>query len=115
MATLMCRLIARAPADSRVLPTAQRHVESCLRCQASRVRRRVVQRTMASMGIEVVPAPAHLGAAVLAGIAEEGEPHRSGRVPARLAAGYAAAAGVGAAAAAAVMTGMVRRRSRPVG
>jgi hypothetical protein len=75
----------------------------------------MVHRELEAMGHETVPAPRQLAPAVVTrlGTQDAVDPRRA--LAARLAARYAAAAGVGAATAAALITGIVRRRSRATG
>ena len=110
---LFCRVAAWWPLP--LVPAAlAEHRDHCLRCQVERTRTRSLNREIAALRAEVVPAPATLHTAVMArlGAQDLTDPRR--RLMARLAARYAVA-GVTAATAAAVLTGMMRYRSRPVG
>jgi hypothetical protein len=75
----------------------------------------MVHRELAALEGEVVPAPRQLASSVVTrlGTQDAIDPRRP--LAARLAARYAAAIGVGAATAAAVITGVVRRKSRATG
>ena len=112
MSPMLCRLNAALPEGIGRARITRKHLRSCLRCQASEARDRLLRRELANLGDEVTSAPPYLAAAVMAhlGEQEEGPPRR--RIVAGPAARYAAVAGVGAAAAAAIITGVVRRRSR---
>ena len=112
MSPVLCRLTAALPEGADRAPITRAHLRSCLRCQASGARGRLLRRELAGLGSEVVPAPPYLAAAVMARLGEQGEAHPRHRVVAGLTGRYAAVAGVGAAAAAAVITGMIRHRSR---
>ena len=112
MSPVLCRLTTAMPAGAGRAPVTRAHLRSCLRCQASAARGRVLRRELAGLGSEVTPAPPYLAATVMARLGEQGAAHPGHRVVAGLTGRYAAAAGVGAAAAAAVITGMIRRRSR---
>lgn len=111
MSPALCRLTAVMPRRGRELPVTRAHVRSCLRCQARGARERMLRKGMASLGNEVVPAPPYLAASVMARLGEQGD-RRARRRIGGLAARYGAAAGVGAAAATALIAGAVRRRSR---
>ena len=93
---------------------AQRHVDSCLRCQAELVQYRRVLRTLRTMREDVlVPTPGLL-ASVLANVGDAGERRAiralvSGRRAAYLSGLAATAAGAGAAA---VVLASRSRRSR---
>lgn len=114
---LVCRIAALWP---RVwVPAAvSAHREHCLRCQVAGTRARTLGREIAALRTEVVPAPPTLHTAVMArlGAQDLADPRR--RLVAGLAARKAAAgvalAGV-TATAVAVLTGVARWRSRPVG
>ena len=110
MTALRCRV---APIAHRLLaaPGSGEHSRSCLRCQAEEARERAVRRALASLADEVVPAPPYLAAAVMARL---GGSRRAGGLAGSHHPAWAryAAAGVGAAAAAAVFAGVIRRRSR---
>lgn len=110
MTQVRCRAARLAPFS----PQARSHRASCLRCQASDARSRLVDRELAAMGREVVPAPRQLASAVVdrLGTQDAIDPRRP--LVARLAARYAAMAGVGVATAAALISGIIRRRSRAV-
>lgn len=114
MSPAICRLTAALPEGARQATVTSAHGRSCLRCQASGARARVLRREAARLGSEIIPAPPYLAAAVMARLGEQssGAPRR--RILAGVAARRAAAAGVGvtAAAAAALITGLVRRKSR---
>ncbi len=114
MSEVRCRVVSWWPQG---WPTefAHRHREHCLRCQADKVRSRSLERALASLRGEMVTAPSYLHAAAMArlGTQDAADPRR--RLAARVAARYAAAAGVTAATAVALLTGLARRRSRAVG
>ncbi len=107
----VCRMARLAPLS----PKARAHRAACLRCQAADARSRMVHRELAAMEDEVVPAPRQLASSVVTrlGTQDAIDPRRP--LVARLAARYAAAAGVGAATVAAVVTGILRRKSRAAG
>lgn len=90
-----------------------RHRARCLRCQASEARVRAATRALRALAIEVVPAPPGLPGAVMDRIGPQ-----DGRAPRRdlirRMVGRYAAGGVAAATAAAVATGVVRWRLRPL-
>jgi hypothetical protein len=102
--------------SNRLLPArlAGWHAEECLRCQAGAARERLIRRQLAALAGEVSAAPPHLAAAVMAHLGEQTAADPSRRAILRTATRHAAA-GVAAAATAAVLTGLVRRRSRLVG
>jgi hypothetical protein len=106
---LRCRLNRLLPA--RFDRFARAHAEACLRCQAREARRRLIRRELAALAGEVIAAPPHLAAAVLARLGDQGSPDPARRAFVRA----AATAGLAAAATAAVLTGLARRRSRLVG
>lgn len=112
MSPVLCRLTSVLPEGAGRTRITGEHLRSCLRCQASEARGRVLRRELANLGGEVTPAPPYLAAAVMARLGDQEEGHARRRIVEGPAARYAAVAGVGAAAAAAVITGMVRRRSR---
>ena len=112
MSRMLCRINAALPEGVGRTRVAGEHLRSCLRCQASEARGRVLRRELANLGGEVSSAPPYLAAAVMAGLGEQEEGYSRRRVVAGPAARYMTVAGMGAAAAAAVITGMVRRRSR---
>ena len=107
--TLPCRIAALPgrPGD--------RHRARCLRCQARIARGRTLERALRSMRAEVVPAPAGLHRGVLRRLPRQDALQPRRRVVLRTLARQAAAAGVTAATGAAVFTGVVRWRSRPLG
>ena len=111
MTPMRCRIVRAAPIGGR----ARAHRASCLRCQATDARHRVLHRELEAIGRETVPAPRQLAPAVATrlGTQDAVDPRRA--LAARLTARYAAAAGVSAATAAALITGIVRRRSRVPG
>jgi len=110
----ICRLTAALPEGARLGAVAGVHVRSCLRCQASAARMRVVRRAAARLGTETIPAPPYLAAAVMARLGEQSSGSSRRRIPAGVVARRAAAAAVGvtAAAAAALIKGLARRKSR---
>jgi hypothetical protein len=103
--------------SKRVLPArlAGPHAEECLRCQAGAARERLIRRQLAALSDEVFGAPPHLAAAVMAHLGEQTAPAPTRRAILRTATRHAATAGVAAAATAAVLSGLARRRSRLVG
>jgi anti-sigma factor RsiW len=107
---LRCRINRWLPA--RLDRLALAHTASCLRCQAREARSRMIRRELAALAGELLPAPSHLAAAVLARLGEQGAVDPRRRPLVRLVARHAATAGVAAAATAAVLTGLARRRSR---
>lgn len=113
MKYLRCRLNRWLPA--RLGELARAHTTSCLRCQAAEARSRMIRREMAALAGEILTAPPHLAAAVLARLGDQGAPDPVRRAIGRYAARYAAAGGVVVAAVVAFVTGMARRRSRLVG
>ncbi|MBU1227390.1 MAG: hypothetical protein KJ698_09315, partial [Actinobacteria bacterium] len=110
----LCRLNSALPEGARRAPPARAHVRSCLRCQVVGTRERVLRREMARLGSATVPAPPYLAASVMARLGEQGSAGAGHRIPAGSAARRVAATGVGvtAAAAAALIAGLVRRKSR---
>jgi hypothetical protein len=112
-----CRIASLWPRP-RVPAAITGHREHCLRCQVDDTRQRSLSREIAGLRTEVVPAPPTLHTAVMARLGPQdlADPRR--RLVAGLAARKAAAgvalAGV-TATAIAVLTGMARWRSRPVG
>jgi hypothetical protein len=112
MSPMLCRLNAALPEGIGRNRITRKHFRSCLRCQALEARGRLLRRELANLGGEVTSAPPYLAAAVMAHLGEQEKGHARRRIVTRPAARYVAVAGVGAAAAAAVITGMVRRRSR---
>ena len=88
------------------------HREGCLRCRADDARRRSLDRELAALGAEVVPAPPSLHASVMARIGpqDSADPRRA--LAARAAARRAAVAGVGIAVLATLLAGLARRHSR---
>jgi hypothetical protein len=115
MIGLRCRVASWWPEGIWPLGLRDRHREHCLRCQAEQVRGRALERVLVSMSDETVAAPAFLHAATVArlGTQDAADPRR--QLVARVAARYAAAAGVTAATAVALLSGLARRRSRAVG
>jgi len=107
-------LPAVSDASDALSRDAQRHVDSCLRCQAELVQYRRVLRTLRTMREDVlVPTPGLL-ASVLANVGDAGERRAiralvSGRRAAYLSGLAATAAGAGAAA---VVLASRSRRSR---
>lgn len=114
MSPLLCRLGSVFPEGARRAPLIGAHVRSCLRCQVVGTRERVLRREMVRIGSVSIPAPPYLAASVMARLGDQASANPRRRVLAGAAAHRAAATGVGvtAAAAAAVVTGLVRRRSR---
>ena len=115
MRGLLCQLASWWPQG--IWPTGfqQQHREHCLRCQAGEVRGRSLERFLISMRDETVTAPAYLHAATMARLGAQDAANPRRRLVARVAARYAAAAGVVAATTVALLTGLARRRSRAVG
>jgi hypothetical protein len=107
---IQCRLASIAPANRR-----NRHGSRCLRCQAAAVRARGLARELQDLRDLVVPAPPGLAPAVIGRLGPQDSfaPRRT-LVLQRLAR-HTAAAGVAAATAIAVATGVVRWKSRPLG
>ena len=116
MSPVLCRLRATLPEGAHRASLITRHTRSCLRCQAVGARERVLRRETTHLGSEIIPAPPYLAAAVMARLGEQASAHGGRRILAGRVARRAVAAGVGitAAAAAAVITGLARRRSRTV-
>ena len=112
MSHVLCRLNAALPEGVGRARITRLHLRSCLRCQALEARGRVLRRELANLDGEVISAPPYLAAAVMARLGEQEEGYPRRRIVAGPATRYVAVAGVGAAAVAAVITGMVRRRSR---
>lgn len=92
-----------------------RHRLGCLRCQAAAAREGALQRNLAALAGEIVPAPPGLRRAVLAALGDQdaSDPRRA--LAARAAALHAAAAGLGAATLVALVAGLTRRHSRALG
>ena len=109
----VCRLAGWWP-FSRLPEVLADHREHCLRCQVTDTRRRSLDRGIAALRGEMIPAPPTLQAAVVAGLGVQDAANPRRRLMARVAARYAAA-GVTAATAVALLTGVARWRSRPVG
>lgn len=111
---LVCRIAGFWP-RRRVPAAIVEHREHCLRCQAEDSRKRGLSREIAALRTEVVPASPTLHTAVMARLGAQDLANPRRRLLAGLAARYAAAGVTAATAAAAVLTGMARWRSRPVG
>jgi len=103
MSPVLCRLSSALPEGARRAPLTK-----------ARARERVLRREAARLGSETIPAPPYLAAAVMARLGEQAPAHGRRRILAGPVARRAAAAGVGvtAAAVAAVITGLARRKSR---
>ena len=104
--TARCRIAAALPG---------RHRERCLRCQARAARLRGVERSLRSLRTEVAPAPPGLYGSVVRSLPSQDDPAARRRVVLRSLARRVAAAGMAAATGAAVLTGLARWRSRPLG
>ena len=115
MSALMCRVTRAVPDGLGPRWWIDRHRDACLRCQAAVARERGIGRELAVLSQEVLPAPATLVPRVMAriGVQDASDPRRP--LVARLAARYAAAAGVAVATGVAVFGGALRRRSRALG
>jgi len=90
----------------------RRHRARCLRCQAAEARARSTARLLRSLADEVVPAPPELAPAVLRRIGRQDARAPRRELVRQMIGRYAAAGGVTVATAAAVATGVIRRRSR---
>jgi hypothetical protein len=93
----------------------RRHRDRCLRCQASAARLRGFERSLQSLRTEVVPAPPGLHGSVMRSLPPQDDITIGRRVVLRSLARRVAAAGMAAATGAAVLTGLARWRSRPLG
>ena len=105
--TLVCRISSIAPEM-----LSGRHRDHCLRCQAEAVRRRSLLRELGELRKEIVPAPAGLHEAVMSGLRKQDARAPRRVIVLQMAARHAAAAGVTAATAVALATGVLRWRSR---
>ena len=93
-------------------PWRQSHQYRCLRCQASAVRTRALEREMRALRNDVLPAPPEIAGRVLARLgAQDSLVPRRMLVLQRIAR-QAAAATVAAATGVAVATGLIKRRKR---
>lgn len=113
MRGLLCTLASRLPGEWPVAAAA--HRGNCLLCQAEAARDRVVQRGLAALADDLVPAPASLKAAVLRDLGKQDsiDPRRA--LVARVAARHTAAAGLVAATLVALAAGLIRRHIRALG
>lgn len=109
--SLVCRFVALLPEDTPLSGLAAVHRDRCLRCQADAARDRGVSRDLHTLSVETVRAPAAMQGRVMSrlGAQDAMDPRRT--LVVRLAVKYAAAGLAAAATVAAVLTGLLKKRT----
>ena len=109
--TLMCRFVALLPDDTPFSGVVESHRESCLRCQADAARHRGVAREVHALGHETVRAPEAMQGRVMSrlGAQDAFDPRRP--LVIRLVIRHAAAILAAIATVAAVLAGLLKRRT----
>jgi hypothetical protein len=109
----LCLLAHLVPGDRPAVLAA--HRGECLRCRGEAARDTALRADLAALADDLVPAPRGLRSQVLASLGEQdaADPRRD--LVARMAARYAAAAGLGVATLLALAAGLARRHSRALG
>ncbi|MDX1449358.1 MAG: hypothetical protein R3246_09900 [Acidimicrobiia bacterium] len=109
--TLMCRFVALLPDDTPFSGLVESHRDTCLRCQAEAARERGVAREVHTLGSETVRAPEAMQGRVMSrlGAQDSYDPRRP--LVIKLVVRHAAAVLAATATVAAVLAGLLRRRS----
>lgn len=109
--TLVCRFIALLPEDTVLSAVARAHQTRCLSCQAEAARDRGVARNLQSLGRETVRAPTAIHGRVMSrlGAQDALDPRRP--LVLRLSLKYAAVAIAATATVAAVLAGLLKKRT----
>ena len=109
--TLMCRFVALLPDDTPFGALVESHRETCLRCQADAARDRGVAREVHTLGTETVRAPSAMQGRVMSrlGAQDAFDPRRP--LVIRLVVRHAAAVLAATATVAAVLAGLLKRRT----
>ena len=104
------RAISAVARDATVAPRAQRHINSCLRCQAAVARERRMLRQLRGYGSSVEP-PSGLLERIVASLEQVANEPAAGRTGARRSSAVARIAWMGAMAGALAL-GLATRRGR---
>jgi hypothetical protein len=109
--TLMCRFVALLPDDTPFSGLVESHRETCLWCQADAARDRGMAREVHALGGETVRAPEAMQGRVMSrlGAQDAFDPRRS--LVIRFVVRHAATALAATATVAAVLAGLLRRRT----
>lgn len=112
MTSITCRLVSMIPPDMPLNRVLQAHRDQCLTCQADVARSTGVSRELSTLGGETLRAPEGLATTVMSQLGDQdgSDPRRP--LVVRLAIKYSAVAVIGLATFAAVIAGIVSRRSR---
>jgi len=111
MNSITCRLVSMIPPELPLNRVLQAHRDQCLTCQADLARSTGVSRELSTLSKETLPAPEGLATTVMSRLGEQDGADPRHPLVVRLAIKYSAIAVIGLATVAAVIAGVISRRS----
>ena len=112
MSPITCRLVSMIPPDMPLNRVLQAHRDQCSNCRTDVVRSTGVSRDLSTLGTETLRAPEGLATTVMSRLGEQDGTDPRQTLVVRLAVKYSAVAVIGLVTVAALIAGVISRRTR---